>query len=265
MSQQHGPGVIELKVRERLREVRAGELAKKANRDRIGAMRPLWMAAIPPGPRRSALFSLVAGACISTAAGQTNTSPEQVREWFERTWCSGQDCIPAGDGHLKIRVEFPAEASPREVERVWEQYKNRVDHPRRAWAEKQRERLAHGPQVTLSEFWRSEARWRYNETHFEPDGDVFLYVDRVWTPEINWSMTPRDLHLADPKRPPSDKAPYFRKPQIATELLITACRSLFHADAGAPNAGDEPEIVSIEPHEENWLVAVAKRGLYQWV
>ncbi len=211
-----------------------------------------------------ALFGVL---CIRPAiagAGSAMQPVSEVERWLKDRWCSGQGCIPDEDGYISFRIEHHAEVPLEEVQRLLHKIAKLPDHPKRSWAQRQLARHEDGPEVAIAEFWRSGGSWRYNQTNWQSDGTEWLWVDRVSTPDVTWSLSARDLHIADPSRPPTGKGDWYRNPEIALELLATACVNLLHGRLGTQVPESTEPDISVVEDEQGWIARVRRNAGFEW-
>ncbi len=204
----------------------------------------------------------VASAAAQEASGRRPVG--EVERWLRDRWCAGRECKPDGDGYLFLRVEHPAEAPLEEVQRVLRETEGHPDHPQREWAKRQLARHEDGPEVEEVAFWRLGGRWRYNQTNLLADGSQWLWVDSISTPDLVWSLSARDLHIADPRRPPSGKGDWYRNPDIALELLATACWDLLHGHLGTTSPESAKPDIRVVEDGAGWIASVRRRGGFEW-
>lgn len=203
------------------------------------------------------------GAAVAQEASGLQPVSE-VEQWIRQRWCAGQGCIPDGDGYLSLRVEHPPEAPLEEVQRVLRETEAYPDHPQREWAKRQLARHEDGPEVEEVAFWRVGRKWRYNQTNLFADGSQWLWIDSVSTPDLVWSLSARDLHLADPRRPPSGKGDWYRNPDLALEMLASACRDLLHGHLGTQSPDPEQPEIRVVEDGAGWIASVRRRGGFEW-
>ena len=129
--------------------------------------------------------------------------------WFQSQWQTADSLAMPEGIFLHYSMVLPVQGDAEDLQALADEISGYPDHPKRKQYEALHRQLEHGPRTITYRLWYKEPkRWRLAVDYAQ--GDPLPHFDSAVNGGEAWHMTPRELRLVDPNRPPEGMDPFSR-------------------------------------------------------